>query len=996
MASTIAVKVAYKTEKKIYNTEFNIYANVIEKIIIHQKPNKTAWRYYDTIDYTGLVVYGVYGNGDTTNVTSQCTITPRVFNGEQSATIKYGEHSCILELSTIIPTRLKRSGFPTTETFVRGTAIKYADMNLAFKAYYADGSSRVVTDKCVFDPADGTIINSLKIAKVSYTEGKVTVKTNQFLRVKTVTSVTVNRANSTKTNIRTGETADYSKVHFNVNYSDGTSETVDNSKMNFSVRQGSKLTNAKQQITASYTAPDGETYTLILNDPIIQRIEIKAGFFAPKTDNEIEFDCPAFTVGFTEFRTSGVSHFIQGTLIPYYITFGTYSNGAYTEDADGDKIGKYISINPLTVVPITPVTIWLINPETGKWVGSKVFRFSYNPPKVSYDGGWGEYRVWGQDAPTWDDYVNLRNLYPAVISAHGPVYYNDVPGRDIKAIEPIIKDGKLSWKIKAEGIYPNIEGETEEIIDTVDAIDEETAAWLKLTESPSNLIEVKDGKAVFEYLSGGELHRAELDISQFHLPIGYNTCTGIYTYGNTKAVARDSQTTERTTEVLHVVRFSSAADSPTGLDYYVTLKTKYEGPIVETVALHTMQMKHKVIYEAGDNIDYRDAQFTATYTDGSTETVSHNDVSLSPPQGTQVTANTSDSVSGSYTNEAGETATVEDKLFIHKMYKLTVTPPTKIKYSVHEAIDWTGFKAEVEYADGRKLDVTNNVYVSHKALAVITLYTEPTVTVRYTEGNETLTSTFDLDLTFWGIYVRQYPYKMVYRLGDTIDYTGIKILSTGSIVDKNDCNFSVKEGTTVIQTTDENIEISYEKAGKKYSTTFNIYIIGKDYGKLINRLEVVSPPNKVSYIKGEKLNFDGLKILCHYKDSTSLDITRLVRLNAESGATVDSNTPRTITAKYSEELSGEFSVNFALNLSLLDRLVVTAPTRRSYEIGNKLRYSDMKAVCYYTDGSYADVSDKVQCSPAKNTKVTAETSSTVYVRYIEAGETVSSSFTILI
>ena len=77
-------------------------------------------------------------------------------------------------------------------------------------------------------------------------------------------------------------------------------------------------------------------------------------------------------------------------------------------------------------------------------------------------------------------------------------------------------------------------------------------------------------------------------------------------------------------------------------------------------------------------------------------------------------------------------------------------------------------------------------------------------------------------------------------------------------------------------------------------------------------------------------------------------------------------------------------------------ITVTPPTRLSYQLNETLRFSDLGAICYYVDGSYADVSDLVTCSPSKGTKVTEDTPGTVTVSYTESGETVTATFTILV
>ena len=558
-------------------------------------------------------------------------------------------------------------------------------------------------------------------------------------------------------------------------------------------------------------------------------------------------------------------------------------------------------------------------------------------------------------------------------------------------MRPIIKDGKISWGVTTKAIQPNQDPIGEEIVEVED-LPEGIEDWLKLAEAPSNLVSCDGDTATFEYTSDGQTYRTEISMSKFNIPPSYSTCSKIYTYSNVSTVVRDSQTVEHVTELLHVARFTSPDDDENA--YYVTFKSTYSSPIVETVAMKALSISDRVTYNPGDTMDYQETKFVAEYSDGSQEVIPYTDVSLDTPQGSSVVEDME--INANYTNEAGETASSKINPMFHKLSRLIVTPPTKLNYYVFDTIDYTGFSAVVEYTNGTTQDVTYYAKVSSKSYAYIVPEMDKVVTVSYTEGRETVKDTFELNIGYWGIYINQYPNKRVYRIGDTIDYTGLKLYSDGKKLYKEDLTFSVPEGTVVTPTTDELIEMSYEQWDRKYSKTLEIFIVGKDYSKRIDHLEVASPPSKVDYNKGDILVFTGLRIMCHYTDGTSANITTLARLNAEAGARVDGNTPRTVTVKYSEEYSGEFSTSFDLNITLLDRLAVTPPTRLSYQLNETLRFSDLGAVCYYVDGSYADVSDLVTCSPSKGTKVTADTPGTVTVSYTESGETVTATFTILI
>ena len=72
--------------------------------------------------------------------------------------------------------------------------------------------------------------------------------------------------------------------------------------------------------------------------------------------------------------------------------------------------------------------------------------------------------------------------------------------------------------------------------------------------------------------------------------------------------------------------------------------------------------------------------------------------------------------------------------------EITVTPPSKITYTVGETLNTSGMKVIAKYSDTSTIDVTNNVKVSGDLSTAGT----QTVTVSYAEGNITKTATFKI------------------------------------------------------------------------------------------------------------------------------------------------------------------------------------------------------------------------------------------------------------
>ena len=947
MPSSLNVRVLYQGEKRALNTSFEIYAILMDSIKIHKPPRKTAYKYGEPIDYTGSVVHGIYSDGATEIITSQCEFSPSQgspFNGEYKYEVTYKSNlHCSGAFTVIHPVRLVVVNPPRKHK--AGEQADYTDVRVS--AVYKDGTRADVTDKCAFDPPEGTVITSPTTVQITYTEGLDTLSAACTLETKYVTGISVDYDNSTKTEFYVGDTVDYSDIHIIAEYSDGSTEDI-TGECDFSVPKGKKLKDHKTKMDASYKGfnKDGvkEEFTLPLNEPVLKEVQELNAFVAPKSDVSDPFsDYPIFSVGYSQITPLYARKFITGTLIPYYITFGCDCESAYTEDAYGEKIGEWMTYY---TIPDTTLDVWFIDPRTGQKMGSKAIPFKYNDrvQQVSREPQWHGYSVWGWDV----DFNTGERGAKEIISARGPVYLDPAPVQSVKSIKPIIKDGKISWDITTSAIYPNEEEDAEVIVPVEDTdLPEGISDWLRLADCPSKLIEVTGNKAVFEIVSDGVIHRMEIDLSKFTLPPTYNKCTGIYTWANTATAVRNSQGETTYTEYTHMAKFSS--DDDPNNEYYVTFKSDFKAPITEAVGLKDIQVSDNATYNKGDKLDYDEFQITAEYTNGTKKDIPPHDVTFSEEEYIALLNDTVLKID--FTDENGESASTEYSVKVQKLSRLTVLPPTRTAYGLYERVDYSGFQAIVQYVDGTTKDVTNDVKISSKGLAYITPQSERTVTVTYTEDGETVSATFEIEINSSGIWVSQQPDKRMYRIGDLINYTGIKIASNFGWVAKDKCVFSVKEGTTVTDTTDENITITYKDFEKEYTTSFEIFVSGKDHDKRIERLEIASYPVSRTFKKGDSLKFDGLRVMCYYTNGTHKDVTEALHFSVSEGSIVDSNTPRKITAKYSEELSGEFSVEFDLDIKILNLLSVsTRGMRKNYAVGDKLSYSGIRATCLYWGG----------------------------------------------
>jgi len=132
------------------------------------------------------------------------------------------------------------------------------------------------------------------------------------------------------------------------------------------------------------------------------------------------------------------------------------------------------------------------------------------------------------------------------------------------------------------------------------------------------------------------------------------------------------------------------------------------------------------------------------------------------------------------------TAEFEDMPPVLESIEVT-SEPDKTTYTVGEALDLTGLVITATYSDGSQAVVTG--YTTDPAEGT-TLDTEGTVNVvvSYTEGDITVTTSFDVEVTdgepepatLESIEVTSGPNKTTYTVGEALDLTGLVITATYS------------------------------------------------------------------------------------------------------------------------------------------------------------------------------------------------------------------------
>lgn len=141
-----------------------------DSIRVGTYPSKTSYEADEPLDYTGLVVYAVFGDGSEVNITGDCT-----FNPEEGTPYDVNQDKYI-EISYVTWTVEYGTGFDLIYNYVTALTItppnktdyKYGELidytGLKVFAEYRDGTQLDVTSECEIVPAEGTVFDYYELS----------------------------------------------------------------------------------------------------------------------------------------------------------------------------------------------------------------------------------------------------------------------------------------------------------------------------------------------------------------------------------------------------------------------------------------------------------------------------------------------------------------------------------------------------------------------------------------------------------------------------------------------------------------------------------------------------------------------------------------------------------------------------------------------------------------------------------------------------------------
>ncbi len=208
--------------------------------------------------------------------------------------------------------------------------------------------------------------------------------------------------------------------------------------------------------------------------------------------------------------------------------------------------------------------------------------------------------------------------------------------------------------------------------------------------------------------------------------------------------------------------------------------------VEHTKDIFITRLPNKTTYKIGEAIDYTDIALQTQALSGNTAYLRYGDARLTfdPPEGTIVSSDMDVNlpVTVTYTEGAHSRSTAFT-LTVDKLLSMDVSlPPIKTQYQVGEEIDYSGISFIVRSTLETKNIGKNEVIFDVPEGTIASLSTSKTVTATYTNSDGfSISTTFNISIGMLNqLRIIQQPTKTTYKIGDALDYTGLRLVAETS------------------------------------------------------------------------------------------------------------------------------------------------------------------------------------------------------------------------
>jgi len=283
-----------------------------------------------------------------------------------------------------------------------------------------------------------------------------------------------------------------------------------------------------------------------------------------------------------------------------------------------------------------------------------------------------------------------------------------------------------------------------------------------------------------------------------------------------------------------------------------------------------------------------------------------------------------------------KTVTVKEPLALDHLEVIS----TKTKYVIGQDFDPESLDITAYYNDdsSKKLNYNDVTITGFDSSSL----GEKTITVTYKEDNKTVSTTFKIEIIEKEVkdIVLTPPTKVKYVEGQSLDLTGGKVIVSynDDTSEEIDLTSDMISGYDKDHLGKQTITVTYQ--GK--TATFEVEVIKKEATKI----ELVTLPDKVEYIRGQKLDPDGARIKVTYNDGD----TKLIDVTEKMCSGFDSSSlgQKTVTITYENK-----TVSFTVNVveRILTLITTDGAIKTEYIEGQPLDISNLKVIALYNDGT---------------------------------------------
>lgn len=218
--------------------------------------------------------------------------------------------------------------------------------------------------------------------------------------------------------------------------------------------------------------------------------------------------------------------------------------------------------------------------------------------------------------------------------------------------------------------------------------------------------------------------------------------------------------------------------------------------------------------------------------------------------------------------------------------------PNKTQYFVGESFNQSGLSLTATYSDNSTKTISSGFACT--GFSSSSAGTK-TVTVSYTEGGVTKTTSFNVtvvNITLTNIAVKTNPTKTQYFIGESFNQSGLTLMATYS----NGSTKTITSGFTCTgfsssSTGTKTVTVSYTEGGVTKKTSFNVTIINIT----LTGIAVKTNPTKTKYYLGESFDQSGLTLTATYSNGSTKTITSGFTC---TGFSSSSTGKKTITVTY--------------------------------------------------------------------------------------------------